>query len=990
MSWLKIGARFLQVGDVAEQALKSVTKKVSRLINEDGVSVLQALTLLPENENLEPDEIALIDALKKWAANVGEGEFGKLLTSLGDLEMQAELSDRQLGWPAKEWSVNVLDGDQVPVALLLKPEGGAYFEVFADQAARPPQVPSTHAFEAAAKIVLNGKITTQLSGDAMFSPVALNFGADAGIKRAATLHLSYPSRQTLAGVAVAGALARLRSPADFDAALSAFTSGGPGRLDAIVIEGDEHLGAEAAIKASVPTQYGTFGFNLGGAAQIGRDFHYVITAPETGDALAIDVKSGSKFTNEFEIGVSYSIGLSTLAPGVANALVGKIDGISETFDEIDRALNARLTDAQTWLKPGTLLKDKINENLTTLLTPGDQDNPEVVANLKTALAALFGFSGEADEALQPLVEHAGGLIAGLADDALGLVGGDGTAFSENIQTALRARIDEKALALLNEHVVSKIPVDLTDALQQLERDINIATKQAINAFFGLDGEAALKEIGEYIDAVREIVVQVTGALSKIQTELLAAEVGWRRERAKERRAEYRAVFSDGNDDAKKAYRKIILAPRKFGDLLTKPEQGVVIEELAAETKLFKSTGPRWSLALIGFALSGSKVTKSNIAILQTLEGADVVTGKVEIERKRKFLKEIRTVSFLSAYGLIEARAREPERELTLAEKNRIIENVSGARTAARIALDFEEDDNKIKTDEARRLLKRFVDVGMISERVSRDFQRAVDDARDEASDETLAGTMSLSIGVPSEQVENILKFAADNGQRSVDVAKTALLAHDPDSIDSAIRKSRALEVLAGGGEPPEGARGFGELTTSRSLQPISDVVRRGFLDEIDVLSRSFDETMIGAEIFPLEDMSPRAATARDLQIALRSEVKHLQEATQTLRSVLSKGAEIYFKQTLPEFGDQSERNQFTLWLEEEQRSMVKAAKPFLKTGTPLPNFFGGKAPKRTVALFAALQILSREATGFAPPLIVSLAPKGKTPVSFVEAAPIFQ
>ena len=73
-------------------------------------------------------------------------------------------------------------------------------------------------------------------------------------------------------------------------------------------------------------------------------------------------------------------------------------------------------------------------------------------------------------------------------------------------------------------------------------------------------------------------------------------------------------------------------------------------------------------------------------------------------------------------------------------------------------------------------------------------------------------------------------------------------------------------------------------------------------------------------------------------------------------------------------------------IEQKQRDMSSAAKPFLKTGIPAPSFLFGNAPRRMVALFAALQEITRSVTGIAPPLILTLKADQRESVSIVSAA----
>jgi hypothetical protein len=998
MSWIAVGANFARTGAADSESMRSVVLRVLEEVSSNDVSITEALKRLAAGgaPPVTAAQQLFISAARAWIARLGEGEFAKLLATLQNLEQRADERERQIGWPVREWSIAPALGANVPIKLQLDPKVGAYFEVLADNVARPKDVPTAAAFEAAAMLVLNGAIDIGASGTVPgIAPVTATLGLTAGARRSATLHFSYPTHDIIAGAAIAGALSRLGSPAVFDDVQAAFDETRAGRLDAVIVEGDEQIGAEAAVKASVPTSYGTFGFNLEGEAILARDFVYAITKPAGTNLLEVQVRSGSKFTNELDLGVSYSVGLSTIAPGVATALASKVAGISAIIEKMDAAATTRLGAVSSWLKPGTMLKQKIKQNLATVLNAGDAD----AAKLKNALAGVFGLQtdGAGAAAIAEKLSGLGAdLVARLVDEGLQFVGVSEGDLRKRISGALRSYVDDEVLSVLSSKVISKIPVDLDAELTALANSLDAAAKSLINDFLGLDGGAALEQIKAYIDAARKIVGDILAAVSRAQTELLAAEVGWRRARERQNLAAFKISFDGSHATAKEAYRSAILAPRRVGSFLREvtPRPGVVVTESFQQTRLFKSSGPRWSLALIGFDATGVRVRRSDISIIETQDGA-VLIAEGEVSKKKTLLKEARTVSFLSATGLVEARAQQQELPLSDAEAKSIISQVTGPRAAASIQLSLEEEDNRIKDKEARKLLSRFVGAQLVSAEAAAAFGRTVDEAQGASADGKLTGSMAISLAIPTEQVVAVLKYARENVGAGVSVADRALSAFDGERIDAAIRRTAAYDLGAPTTlEAPRGAAGAGSTrglgmerflpggATARGFDGTGDIQRRmAFLREVDSISRSIE-----AEQMPIGGGGARGFESASVEGARREvsrDLENLREARQVLDKSLSIGAQLYFDTDLASITTDEARKRLAEEVEDKQRAMIKTVSAFVKPGLPLPAWIGGKAPESTVALFAALQWYCRDAVGLAPPLIITLKPANSTPISLV-------
>jgi hypothetical protein len=997
MSFAIIGDRAIRTGADVATELRALVIALRNLQNEEGLSFAAAIDSFLAGLDEGSALAELATALKTRLAG-GDTGVAALLVTLRDLEQREQALTRQVGWPAREWS---LPADALPVApftLKLNTEAGAFFEVLADGTAPPEQLERTEPFQAVARIGLNGRLAaTSVAGVDLSAAGSVGGDAGGGVRRAMSAYIGFPSHDMLAGLALASALAKLRCPTDFDDLLDALDDDRMGSLFGLVLEGDEHLGAGVDVRAALPTQYGDLGFILGGEARLSRGFTYTIAKSLTRHGVSLAAASSSRFATGLELGVSYSVGLSSVLPGAAAKLLATTQEFAEPLQRIDATASGLIDQAETWLKPGTLIRSRIREHLDGLLADVDADEGQKAQaqSLRHALAGLFGFEEGAvalEQAVDDLGNAAADLIAGLVDDSLGMLINDTTSLSERLRKALHGKLSDEVISVLKRDVIDSIIPDLDAELERLTKELDAATKRRVNEILGRDGEAGIDQLREYIEQSRSIVSGILAGISRAQTELLAAEVGWRRERARELGFDFRAEFDATSDEAKKAYRRAVLQPRRFGDLLIdgRAPPGVAVEEAAASTRLFKSQGPRWNVALIGLALGGSVAHRSDVSVLETPDGVTIAT-RGEIARTRSFLKETRTVSFLSALGLLEARDRGDTAATEPRQEDGTVK-VLGPRAAAKIKLDFEEDDNKLHLSEAAKLLRRFVGAGLIGDEVEATFLAEIRDAIALSGDDSVAGSISIALAVPSSEVVTVLEsarrrpraFAAAPDTDIIGAAtKRALAMYDPESIDEVERDIESLgqRSFKLGGMPDEGTS-----RSSRAAPEPGDVSHR--IEVLDMLSGVDVEASLSARATrgPVVDES---GPEGDDQAAMRR-IRNLAAATRALRRVLEIGAEIYFDIEFPDFTNNDahadSRRAFALLIEQKQREMSSAARPFLKTGIPTPGFIFGKAPKRTVALFAALQDITHSVTSIAPPLILTFKPEQGEAVSVVSPA----
>jgi hypothetical protein len=1002
MPFAIFGNRILRTGVDAASDLRELVNALRRFQVDDGMSFSASLDRFLAEAGSGTALADLAEALKSRFAD-GDSRAGALLVTLRDLETRSDAVARQVGWPAREWSLPKDALDIAPFTIKLNGEGGAFFEILADGEQPPAQIEQAEPFQAVARVALNGKLAASADAGVDLATAGVSGDAGGGLKRALSAYVGFASHETIAGLALASALAKLRSPTDFDGLIEAFGDTDLGKLLGLVIEGDSHLGAGVDVRAALPTQYGDVGLVLGGEARLSRGFRYSITTSSTGHGLALSAGSSLQFSTGFELGVSYSVGLSTILPGSASKLVQTTQEFAEPLQAIDEATERLLDRAETWLKPGTLIKTRIRQYVSELLSESEKDGAGdgEAQSLRNALANLVGID-TAEATTEDAIEQVGSattdLIAGLVDDSLGILQKDTEVLSERLRKALHGRVTDKVIERVKDNVIERIIPDLDAELERLAKELDDATRRRINEILGRPGEAGIEQLREYLEQSRSFVSKILDGISRAQTELLAAEVGWRRERARERGFDFRAEFDAASANAKDAFRRAVLKPRRFGDILVAGQQpqGVSVEEAAANTQLFKSHGPRWNLALVGLALGGSVSHRSDVSVIETPDGVTIAT-RGEIRRTQTFLKETRSMSFLSALGLIEAKHR-GEADATDTPQDDGTVKVHGPRAAARIKLDFTEDDDRLHLSEAEKLLSRFVEAGLVNREVEATFLTELRSAIEQSGEKAVEGSISIALAIPSSEVVAVLEsarrrprarsFAAGAEPDFIGAAtRRALAVYDPESVDEVESDIRALGrrgfTISGLPSPPGGG------TQRRSLQDepeTSDLSHR--MEVLDMLSRIDVEPAAIARSF--RSLTGDAPEIESEDAAAIRRIKHLVEATEALRKVLEIGAVLYFDTEFPNFSNDEDptdtRLKFTRMVEQKQRDMSSAAKPFLKTGIPAPSFLFGNAPRRTVALFAALQEIARSVTGVAPPLILTVKAGQRESVSIVSAA----
>ncbi|MGK7296966.1 MAG: hypothetical protein ACNS61_14275 [Candidatus Wenzhouxiangella sp. M2_3B_020] len=931
MSWITNGARILNVGSDAAEVLGKVFLDIRELNEAEGKSPLEAVKALLRKRNIPVDRKALLELLRSKLAENEKEEVERLLTSLGDLERRDGAPERTIAGLAKEWSKPDLELDS-QLRLDLSAGGSVAYVVDADGVPRPEGLPPIGQNKASAAFRIEGKAGARLEAGAG-GAVGANFAASAD--RSITYYLSYPNQTTLSGLAFAGAIRRLAPPYDWEAVLDGFQAGGPGNLDAVRISGRAGLAANANVGVSVPTGQGMAGISFKGRVAFSNEFQVTVTNPAP-DVLRADVDVSNPLSHSTEVGLSYSVGLSSLAPNAARRLLARTSKAGEFLEKIDKLTDE--IEGSSWLKPGTLLRDEIREYLAGQV---GGDGPEATL-FQRGLARLFALDGaeKFDEQLEKLVvEQATELLTAAVDDALGILNGDTEAlekwFDEVIEKEVGARLREK----LQTAVLDKLP-DLDEKLKSAADQMDGAAEKALEKALGKPVGDRLDDVRAVIEDARELLARINEGIQASVDELIGIEVGFARQRSRETRFDYTVRFGK---DAHAEYARAILAPKKFGEyLLASPDiDGLEVEGAIRRTLLSRSASSEFGISLATLELQGGTTLSSEVDVVHTETGVAAVS-RAELARFTKFLNEKREASFLSANAIFLSRHIDSAPEL----EGDDVPLPEGAPAAApKLALKFRETDGKLKLGEVRKLLSRLAESGLVDDDAHAEILTAF---RSESDGEHIAGSLTISLAIPPLSIPILVRYGAANPDSLRSAMRSLMAEHleseirhlvreygireadDPDAFvgaaDFLLHIDRIIEITEARFDDPGFRRARGHLRFTDFVKPLRDI-----RNDIDVLGNVF---RAGNEIL-------------DLDAAPGDDVAGI--------------------------------------LEDKQEEMVGHVKPFLRAGLPLPEWvpFGGKIPVRTVLLFDALQTVAAQALGVRPPLVVQLKPEGKPARTFI-------
>ncbi|MCX7553068.1 hypothetical protein OS175_04195 [Marinicella sp. S1101] len=968
MSFLSHGLKAIIAGDDAADVIKSLIDQVQEARRSEDVGLLEAIKEVVDSDD---DVKNLGEVLIEWARENSSEELSLLFTQLSEVEKLDEDTKRSIGWPSESWTKSHDGGDvDFSYGFDLEVNGGFSFDIYKDGITEIENLNTIEGFEALAKISALGQLKGGVKGSMNLPVGGAKVSADGGISRSLEYVFGYESHDQLTGLAFASAMRQLKDPSDGQQIHSVFTNPKAAKLHGILIEGDQSLGGKADVSARIPTQYGDFKIDLGGEIKTSSTFDYVITHEEL-DTLSILVNSNRSRSNSASLGVSYVVGLSTIAPGAAHKLLEKVQGVHEHIVKLDKEINESLDDFEkiknTWLKPGTLIQEKINEKLGDLL-----NNPDLPKSVISSLGKLFGVdvkdSGEFFDLIKSQLTE---VVAKLIDDMPDVFNLESEDISQKIVDAIKGSVDAKVIALLDRDVLGElkgmIDEKVTELAKRLDNDVNDGLKSVLD--ISLDELPA--NIKKFLDKARSISQTILDKVTQAQTDLLSAEIGWRRAVSKAVGYDYKVTFKGMNDndnnDGLAFYKKAVISPRSFGEIIfTKTlnlNEYIMVEDASARYALTENKGFRWNIALLGLSFGGAANKLSDVSIHQTTDGVNIIT-KGQVTKERSFWNETRRVSFVSAMNLYEANVKNKDGELD-------------PRSTATIKLSFEEEDEKLKLEEAKNLLKGFVEHGLLSGNVKDNILQALLKIHQTVDKKHVYATITVGVAIPSDVVITMLEKVSDHtgvglmgGQGFFrNEIINSLATHDTEWVDEMNMQSTPMVGLGISG----GSSDFDNLTEDEKFLRRIDFLKNA----VDTHAHLHDEGL-GVRHSRHHD---RLRNRRNRDRTMSSE-EHAADAIIAFEKVLDIGADVCFNLERPDADSESiEWRRIESILREKQKQMNKYAKKYLKTGSPV---WASKAPGKTMALFAAFKNVTNKLTQVTPPLLITLKPKNGEPVSFVD------
>ncbi len=968
MSFVKIGKFELLSGTEAGKAFRNLVSAIGKVLVAEDVSLETALETISNNlpDDFQDGEKFLLGKLRDWVAETGSQELADLLETLGTLENSSDANRRKLGWPAASWSLpSSLSGRLDPFTLELDAKSGAYFEVLQEDDKTRKNLPLASTYESVCTLSLNGSLSSELKTKFDVPVGGISVSADGKIDRSIDYYFGFSNQSSIVGLALSSALSQIASPTKPDDLLSAFRSGKMGRLCAIGIEGDGDLGGSLGINAKFPSSYGTFGVKLSGKARLSKAFKYKITSPTDG-ILALSASTDRSKARSGEIGVSYVVGLSTLAPEQATKLLQKVTSLHEHIVKIDEKATEIATTAKSWLKPGDLIKSKLEKRLSDLFIK-TKDTPLPRTPI-AALAMAFGVSK--DQSLttkavkDSITDQAAELIGNVLDELPDIFELSDENIRKRLNSVFQDAVDPETLSLLDTDVFAKLDREINDALSDMAKKLDDDVAQAIEKAFGMSGGELVDAVRNVIKKAREVSQKILDGISKAQTDLLAAEIGWSRAKTQNREVDFTAEFDISKTKAKTAFSSAISSPSSFGDLLLRNETipGIAITQLDLVRTLTVSESFGWGVSFFGFSASWKKDRSRQPKVIRTLDGIYVnTTGTVG--KTSKLLDETRTVNFVSALNLYESR-------LTKADTN----EAKPPNAPIQIKLDFKEDDGGMRIREAEALLDRFKAQGILSPDVYSSIIKDVESAVETANRRFVEASLSIGLAVSSASVRAMLEYVKEDQGRAagLDSGDSNVLS----AIVSALAETDKESIQSIAGADDEALETLSDL----ELDLDTSAGRREFLGSIAT-------DTLGTSVAGLRPERRRRMTKILKRKKQKEEAEKYANGMAALSDVLARAAQIQFDKLPLDPSNEKEVERITNEWQEEMNALIAY---FMDAGTPPPGFVSslwpGKVPQKTVGLFVALQELTFRATGTRPPLTVSFKPESGTPTSYFSFA----
>lgn len=974
MTFLNSANLELVFGKESASSFREIINLIRSVTEKDGLNVSDAVEKLLKDSSIKGARKLLLERLKDWVRENGSPALADLFEPLHVIETRKDASKRKLGWPDKSWAApDKITGLAKPLDFKLNAEGGAYFEVMEEGNETRAELPGAATYPAVSALTLEGSVKAGLDGKATIGIAGVKGGMKGSFGRSISYSFGHENQSELAGLALASAMGMVRSPTAPEALVQSFGNNGRAELLEVKMKGNEGLGGSLGITAEFPTAYGKPGIELKGEASLSRKFEFRVQEySEPGKSgLRILADTHRETSNGLEIGVSYVVGLSTLLPKQAEDLLRGLTDLHDKVVKLDEKIERATGVVKTWLKPGDVIKSKIDDHLKLFFKNFDDKPKRPIALFARALGLTDNPDVKVEDVLDDVSEQTGSLIADILDEIPEIFELDEEEIAGRVREVFVDAIDPKVLEFLNTEVLEKMKGEIDSALETTANALNTTAQKAIKKAFGKNGEDIVDAARNLATKARNTVKKILDEVSKAQTELLAAEIGWYRSTENKQAITYSANFDFSEAEAIDTFASVMRRPSRFASLVLSDEKqpsGVMAEKIALTKNLTVKTGHKWSVAFLGLAISGSEDATARVDVKQT-QGGVIISANGALEKKFGWFGEMRTVSFLSAMNLFEARMKPVTGNSGGGQKK--------ANASPAIELKFDEADGGLKAVEAEYLLERFEKQGILSSTVSRAVISDVEQAIAAAGTDKIKASISIGLAVPASKVidllENVYQIKtgrmglASNTDPVLEAVLTALAETDPEGIKELVVDD--------------------EATTSEDLSADLDVDLDTIEGRVEFLSEAAAMTL-SKNTFGVSHVQKKYRKKHHKNQRAQQKQKDYLKPAEHLTIMLQEAASIYFGEH--EFLDENSTEAVERKIGQWQNRMNRRASKFLKTGQPAPSQFEGlwkgRVPVKTVALFRALQYLTHTFTEVRPPLMVSFKPKEGAAKSYFSLA----
>jgi len=931
------------------------------------------------DSNLLSDTIKA--ALQAYIDDNLDARLVPLFKDISEIASKSE-AKRQLGWPAKEWTKEakqVTESQTFQYKLTVEGEAVFYIDSVRSSDTPPAKYGSSLRFR--------GGLGGSAGGSLIIPKGALNASANASISRDLSYQLE--SKDKFTGIVLAEGVSLLTSPADATKVakkLSTPAFNGT-KLKELKLSGAGTIGGEVGVAAKLPTQYGTFGLNLSGELRFDSTFTTRVSRGGNDKKLLVKYDRQKVKTEGFNVGITYVVGLSTLFPEEAQKLLSfakETHEIIVKIDDVAKGLDDDLgTALVTWLKPGDLIKGKLESYATTALKKvqaGKPDDLTVLGGLAGVLGVNLPQNVNVEKAIGATSTALAELLTSIIDERIDILTINSDKIANDLRKVFSDVLTGDVIDVLDTEVFSKVKTEIDDRLKALAEKVDAEAGElvdAIDAELGGRGQNSYEKIRNFITESRKLSKKLLDGVTKAQTDLLAAEIGFEYAAKGSEALNFGANFDVSKTSARVAYKKIILKPGEFANLLIgqKTIDGVKPLATSLTTKFSRKTGQRWSLAFIGIPIGYSEKRLIDLEVSNSIHGVQIEAKNAIIEEQR-FWKESRSLSFMTCMNVLQAR------------KNNVSEDkIKDVGAPLTMGLTFEDKDPKKSERELRKLLKNFGEEGVVDKNFIKKLVSSGVDQIKKAGRKDSMFTISIGLAVPPSALENLLNnYAAQMkdgdttlGDTVISATANALITSKKENIRESLESAATISKFSELGLRLEKPKAAYDISDSELAEVLIGIYELGEIETRLALAAG-----------------PRGGDRRRKEWAKNAELKRISKTLGAVKETMDILAELYTSKMLPPTDPKTAnyvraQHEFESYVKGKQKLINSIMGPMLGVGASLPwplDYFGDVVPHKTVILFKTLQdVIAEENDEVIPPILVTMKTADGVVQSFIAARP---